>query len=108
MKNAIFWQAHPRALALSTTVGIVYVLCVLALLAIPNASMRLFNSWFHGIDLSRIATTTLLTGETLFGLITLLVFTYLAGLVYGFIYHKCIEHCRAKGWSSSCCQSKKQ
>lgn len=90
---------HPAAFAAAITAGIVYVLCALAVGLWPGPTLRLMQDWFHGIDLSRIATMPDITaGSFLRGLLSIVIFTYLVIVLYVWLYGKCVVHCQKKGW----------
>lgn len=96
--NHWFWEAHPTAMALAATFASMYALCILALVVFPQEAMSLFGSWLHGIDIQKIAMTPEVTFRTLYGLVTLAVFTYLGGLLYGYFRKRCVQHCVKHGW----------
>jgi len=90
---------HPTGAALSVTSGIVYTVCAVFVKLWPSQSIRFFSDWFHGIDLTRIAVIPQITvGNFLRGLIEVLIFAYLAGALYAWLYQKCEEHCKRKKW----------
>ena len=91
--------AHPTGLALSITAGVLYLACA-ALIAIwPDGALWLFNDWFHGIDLSRMSTTTQIgIGSLIRGLFTLMLSAYLTGALFGWLYNLCLYHCIRWGW----------
>lgn len=98
MKNTTLYRAHPTGLALALTSGIVYSLCALAVRLWPVQTLRFFNDWFHGVDISTIFTAKYLTfGVFVRGLVEILFFVYLAGLLYAYVYNKCVAHCKRKG-----------
>ena len=99
MKNETLHYAHPTGFALAFTSGIVYSLCALAVRLWPTQTLRFFNDWFHGVDLSSLINPKFLTfGVFIRGLVEIMLFAYLAGLLYALIYNKCVSHCKKKGW----------
>ena len=44
--------AHPTGFALGITAGIIYTVCAAAVAFWPMQTVKLFNSWFHGVDLT--------------------------------------------------------
>ena len=96
--NKWFWDTHPKAMALSATLGSIYVVCLLALVLFPQGAMSFFGSWFHGVDLQKIAVPSTVSVQTLFALVTLMISTYLVGLLYGYFRQLCIWHCEKRGW----------
>ncbi len=91
--------AHPTGFALAITSGILYSLCALAVALWPAQTVGFFSSWFHGIDLMQIFVMPRLTfGVFLRGLISVVLGAYVAGALYGFVYNKCVAHCKRMGW----------
>ena len=89
---------HPVGLALSITAGITYTLCAAAVALWPVQFVRFFNSWFHGIDLSKIMTAPQITiSNFIVGLLGIMMAAYLTGALYAWVYNKCIGHCKRKG-----------
>lgn len=89
---------HPTGFALAATSGIVYILCAAAIALWPRATISFFNSWVHGVDLTRIAVESLSWSGFFKGLVGVLVFAYIAGALYAWVYNNCIVHCKRKGW----------
>lgn len=97
--NETLHYAHPTGLALSFTAGTIYIVCATAVAFWPTLTMRLFNNWFHGVDLTKIAVTSNITVWSFInGFITIVIFTYLAGVLYTWTYNKCVEHCKRYKW----------
>ena len=91
--------AHPTGFALGITSGIVYTLCAVAVALWPVQTVRFFSYWFHGIDLSRIFVMPQLTfGIYFLRLVQVVLFFYITGLIYGWVYNKCVAHCKRMGW----------
>jgi hypothetical protein len=75
-----------RGAALAVTVGIVYVVCALAVALFPDGTLAFFNTWLHGVDLTlvkRSATTPLTAGEWIYGFVSAVTASFLAGALYG-------------------------
>ena len=89
---------HPTGFAVAITSGIAYVICAAAVALWGTAVVEFFNSWVHGIDLTRIAISSFSWTGFFKGLVGVVVFTYLAGALYAWVYNKCIVHCERKGW----------
>lgn len=80
-------EHHVAAKAAALTIGVVYIFCWLALWIAPQLSMSIARSWFHGIDLNKIAVPVSLDpGSLLIGLITSVVGTWLVVYVYNYLY----------------------
>ncbi len=90
---------HPTGFALSITSGIVYVICAVMVGLWPIQTIRFFSDWFHGIDLTMIAKVPAITfGMFVRGLIEVMIFAYLAGALYAWLYQKCETHCKRMKW----------
>lgn len=90
---------HPTGAALSVASGIIYAACAIYVKLWPMQAISFFNNWFHGIDLTQIAVIPEITaGSFIRGLISIMIFTYLAGALYAWLYQKCEEHCKRKKW----------
>jgi len=86
-------------MAAGLTAGIVYVLCVVAVVLWPAQSLRFFANWFHGIDLTEMAVPVQLTfNGFMIGLFGVVLFFYLVGFTYGLIYNLCYAHCKKRRW----------
>jgi hypothetical protein len=75
-----------RGAALAVTVGIVYVVCALAVALFPDGTLAFFNTWLHGVDLTlvkRPATKLLTAGEWIYGFVSAVAAGYVAGALYG-------------------------
>lgn len=48
----------PVVKTVTSFVALVYALCAFFVLAAPQAAVRFFSLWFHGLDLTKIATIT--------------------------------------------------
>ncbi len=91
--------AHPTAFALAITSGIVYAICAAFVGLWTKQAMSFFNDWFHGIDLSGLAVTPNITVASFFrGLVEVLVFAYIVGIIFVWTRQLCEHHCKKKGW----------
>lgn len=75
------------AIASSVLTGIWYILCFAIVVIFGNSSMKFFNLFFHGIDLTSLATAVNITNGII-GLFVSIVFAYICGYVFAFIYNK--------------------
>jgi len=74
--------------ALAVTVGMVYLVCAVAVALFPDGTLAFFNTWLHGLDLTlvkRPAGRPLAAAEWIFGLVSAVVAGYLAGALYGWL-----------------------
>lgn len=99
MEKTTIHYAHPTGFALGLTSGIIYALCAAVISIWPVQAVKFFSDWFHGIDLMRLFVPPQLTfGVFIRGLVEVMLFFYITGVVYGFVYNKCVAHCKRKGW----------
>jgi len=89
---------HPLGLALGITTAVIYTLCSFFITVLPSLSLKIFNIWFHGMDLTRLATSKITLNAFILGLVTLTLVSYLTGILFAWIYNLCISHCVSKGW----------
>ncbi len=90
---------HPFALAAGLTSGIVYGVCAAAVWLWPRQTVGFFATWFHGVDLMRIAAPLQLTvSNFVLGLIGTVLFAYVVGLLFAWLYNRCYVHCRKRKW----------
>ena len=101
MEKVIKHYPHPTGLALAITSGIVYTICAIAIWLWREQTVRFLTTWFHGIDLTKIISDTPITlGVFFIGLIGVMLSAYIFGFIYAWLYNKCTEHCKKKGWIS--------
>lgn len=75
-----------RGAALAVTVGVIYVVCAIAVALFPDGTLAFFSTWAHGVDLTlvkRPATKPLTAGEWVYGFVSAVAAGYLAGALYG-------------------------
>lgn len=81
-------KINPVSLSLALTAEALYLACVFSFYFFPAATLRFFNTWFHGIDLVKIASDTTVTFPGfIIGLITIFVSSYVTGLIFALIYN---------------------
>ncbi len=89
---------HPIGLALAVTSGILYALCYLLVLIWPRQMINTANDWFHSIDLSQISVQPSFSALAFFrGLIEIILFAYLTGILFAVVYDMCVHHCNKMG-----------
>jgi len=81
-------DVNATGIALALTLLVVSIVCLLLLLIAPTFSLRLFGSFMHGIDLTKIAIAPSIGGKTILGLIVIAVGGYLIGALFAIIYNK--------------------
>lgn len=73
--------------ALAATTAIIDVLCALAIALAPDLAMSVAQSWFHGLDLSRISSWNVTVGSFVLGLVTLTALAWGAGYSFAAAYN---------------------
>ena len=73
--------AIPNALAVTT--AIVYVVCRLLVGLFPDISFAIAESWFHGIELSKLGNWNLTMSSFILGIISSAITAWIVG--YNFI-----------------------
>ncbi|MBS3078731.1 hypothetical protein J4218_01285 [Candidatus Pacearchaeota archaeon] len=74
-------------IALAAITFIISILCLLAVLLFGDASMKLFNLFFHGIDITSIKTTANLV-QGLIGTVIITIIGYFVGWIFAIVYNK--------------------
>ncbi|MBS3128099.1 hypothetical protein J4410_03055 [Candidatus Woesearchaeota archaeon] len=99
MEKKVIHYVHPTGFALSITASMIYTLCALIITLWPISSFQFFNNWFHGIDLTKIAVSPQITlGSFVIGLLEIIVIMYIIGMLYAWLYNKCVDHCKKHRW----------
>lgn len=75
------------ALSLAGVSGILYIICALLVAIAPTTTLNMFSNVFHGIDITQIAATNISLGNTLLGLIEILVYALVAGWIFVAVYN---------------------
>ena len=90
---------HPTALAAGTTGVVVYTLCSAAVALWPIQTIGFMATWFHGIDISKIAIETSITIKSFFiGLVSVFIVIYIISFIYATLYNLCVNHCKNRKW----------
>ena len=77
--------------AATLIMAVVYVFCRLAVGLFPDLTLAIAQSWFHGIDLTRISGWNLGVGSFVLGLISLSLFTWVVDYVFAEIYNNLVK-----------------
>ena len=70
--------------------GIVYVVCAVLVVLLPNFFRAVATSWFHGMDLGAIWTGAP-RGNFFLGLVTAMGGTWITGWLFAWLYNKLIK-----------------
>ena len=74
--------------AMAMTVGFVAVVCAVAIIVAPDLSLGIAQSWFHGVDLSKVRTMVSPSmGSILYGWITATIGGWLVCYVFASAYN---------------------
>ncbi len=78
MKNKSFAVANSVAI----TTGVVYLTCAFSVILFPDFSINIAKTWFHGIDISRLAVFNITPASFVLGLVTSAVYAWFVGYVF--------------------------
>lgn len=81
--------AIPNALALTT--AIIYVLCRILVGLFPDASFVIAQSWFHGIELTRLGAWNLTLESFILGIISSTITAWVVGFIYIKVYRLLVK-----------------
>jgi len=73
--------------ASAITIAFVYIVCALSIILFPVLSLRIAQTWVHGLDLSRMMGFDVTFGSFIFGLITSTLGGWLVGYVFAVSYN---------------------
>lgn len=77
------------ALALAGTSGILYVVCSIFVALWPALTLQLLGSVSHVVNVAKFAGDVKMTfGGFLVGLVQILIYSYVAGWVFGWLYNR--------------------
>lgn len=80
-------EPNATANALAITVAILYVVCRIAVALFPDLAMSVAQSWFHGLELSKVSGWNLSMGSFILGLITSTAGAWLVGYIFASAYN---------------------
>jgi hypothetical protein len=73
--------------AVATTTAVVYVVCRVLVGLFPDISFIVAQSWFHGIELSKLSSWNLTMGSFILGIISATVGAWLVGWCFAHCYN---------------------
>jgi len=73
--------------ALATTTGIFYLGCRVLVSLAPDLMFTIAQSWFHGIELTKLGSWNLSMGTFIAGLISLMVFAWVTGYIFATMFN---------------------
>ena len=74
--------------ALAVTTGLIYVVCAVLVVLFPDLSLTVFQSWFHGLDISKLALANVTVGTFVLGLATITAFAWGTGYLFVWVSNK--------------------
>lgn len=80
-------EPNATANAAAVTVAALYVICRIAVALFPDLAMSVAQSWFHGLELSKISGWNLSMGSFILGLATSAGGAWLVGYLFANVYN---------------------
>lgn len=80
-------EPNVTANAMAVTVGVIYIVCAVSVVLLPEIAMTVAQSWFHGLDLSKISAFNVTLGSFILGLVTSMGGSWLIGYVFAKAYN---------------------
>ena len=80
-------EPKATANALAFTVAVFYIVCRMLVGILPGLSMAVAQSWFHGLELSKVSNWNLSMGWFILGLITSTAIGWLSGYIFAKAYN---------------------
>lgn len=80
-------EPNATANAATVTVAIIYVACRVAVALFPDLAMTVAQSWFHGLDISKVSGWNLSLGSFILGLVTSTAGAWLTGYLFAIAYN---------------------
>ena len=77
--------------AVALTVGLISTACALGIVLLPEISMAIAQSWFHGLDISKISSPNVTVGSFVLGLTSATALSWPVGYVFASIYNLFVE-----------------
>lgn len=81
------FNAVALANALAAATGLVSLLCAFSIILFPEFSLSIAQSWFHGLDLSKISGSKVTVESLIIGLVTMTTGAWAVGYVFAEVYN---------------------
>ncbi|KKQ43414.1 MAG: hypothetical protein US60_C0002G0022 [Microgenomates group bacterium GW2011_GWC1_37_8] len=75
------------AKATGVTVGVIYLVCAFSVILFPGLAMSIAQSWFHGLNLSKISGFSVTPGSFVLGFVTSTAGGWLIGYIFAKAYN---------------------
>lgn len=86
------------SLSLAITMVMAYLVCAFFVYLFPTGTLLFFNTWFHGIDLTKIASSRPMAFiDFIIGFISTFLVSYLTGAIFTVIYNTSYRRFYGKG-----------
>ena len=80
------------ALAGAVTMGAIYIVCVIFVTLWPDFALQLFGWLVHLVNVDKFAGDVQITAlGFIFGLLQVLIYTYIGALIFGWLHNKFLE-----------------
>jgi len=80
-------EPNATANAVAVSVAIIFVLCRIAVALFPDLAMAVAQSWFHGLEISKVSGWNLSLDAFIIGLITSTIGAWLVGYLFAIVYN---------------------
>lgn len=80
-------EPNVTANATAVTIAVIYIVCAAAVVLLPDLSLVIAQSWFHGLDLSKISAVNVSLGSFILGLVTSTAGGWLIGYIFATVYN---------------------
>ncbi len=77
--------------ASAVVTAIVFVVCRAAFMVAPDLALAIGKSWFHGIDIGKIAAVNLTTDSFVLGIISATIGAWLVGYLFAVSYNMFVK-----------------
>lgn len=82
--------------AVGATTAIIFVVCRIGVGLFPDLSFTLAQSWFHGIELTKLGSWNLTAESFVLGLVSATIGAWLVGYLFANLYNLFFEEIRTK------------
>lgn len=78
-------------LAVAIFAEVISAICLIAIVLFPTASRAVFESWFHGYNISNLWAPSFTTLSIIIRLVSVFVFTYIGAWIFVKIYQSIVK-----------------
>ncbi len=82
-------ELNPKAVSFSLAIisGVSYLLCAIFFALAPQTALNFFKGMFHGLDITKIAASSVPLFSVVIGFVEIVVFSLIAGWLFAVIYN---------------------